>query len=679
MMGSALSISVVAKTESQPIINEPLIIDDKIRNAEYDIDLNTLMDSEEAIETAQSNVGLPETHIIDAKVWMTLDDYTGYYIFDLFYLYNFSFGENTEIWIQANRSWLDPDPQGREYPVITQDQVEQLLGEFESNILPTDSEYFGEPDTHDGNNALLEEWGYMPEGYYNSSDKNVILVSNIMDANYYTDYPYYIAGFYSPTFEAYFDRNIISIDCYDWENRVGPDGSKPYTYESTIAHEYQHLIHDDYNREDPTYMNEGCSMFAEIICGYPTPWNYINTYLATPDNSLTLWEDQGPINILADYGASLLYATYLNDQYSNATDQFLSYFVKSGQPGKEGINSALNYFGYEDDFEDTYHNWRIANLIHTDCPGNGKYNYETIDLGYADEIRTYDITGSSVPPVLGTDFGNTTTILGYDTGISMLSTFGSDYYGLTDLNNFDIFTFDGDDEAYIEHTWTKDPGYWYSGTGDLVDSLIAGEVYVDPEDPTLTIETIWDLEQFWDFGFVQVSEDGNWESEWTSLADNEGYSTTIHDPSAHPKVKKYIPGLTGFNPNMTTLTYDLSAYSGETIYIGFRLITDWAYHNYGWEIHSVDVSGNSVDLDYVYPPAEFMVTLVRERSLPNGKTYYDIDDVYVFDECNFGIEGMFSTKWDDYNLIVSPTCDLGYVDYEFAVWSFNLRRGRFCK
>jgi hypothetical protein len=47
----------------------------------------------------------------------------------------------------------------------------------------------------------------------NESGRQVVLVSNIRDDNYYDPtYPNYIAGFYSPTFEAYFDRNIMSID-----------------------------------------------------------------------------------------------------------------------------------------------------------------------------------------------------------------------------------------------------------------------------------------------------------------------------------------------------------------------------------------------------------------------------------------------------------------------------------
>ena len=39
----------------------------------------------------------------------------------------------------------------------------------------------------------------------------MVLVSNVEDDNYYDPtYPNYIAGFYSPSFEAYFDRNIMN-------------------------------------------------------------------------------------------------------------------------------------------------------------------------------------------------------------------------------------------------------------------------------------------------------------------------------------------------------------------------------------------------------------------------------------------------------------------------------------
>ncbi|MEJ2251784.1 MAG: immune inhibitor A [Candidatus Lokiarchaeota archaeon] len=610
---------------------------------------------------------LPSNYILDVKYWLVMDDWEGVYDFDVFVLYNFSVSANTEIWIQADLSWLSPDPQGRTDPVVTMEQVKYLLNEFDTNIYPKDTEYFGTPDTHDGNNALLTDWGYFPQGYYNDSARNVILVSNIKDENYYTNFPYYIAGFYSPSFEGYFDRNIISIDAYDWEDRVGPDVSRPYLYESTIAHEYQHLIHDDYNPDDPSYMNEGCSMFAEMVCGYPIPWDDIDSYLATPDNSLTVWEDQTGSNILADYGAAALWATYLNDHYSSKTEEFLAYFVQNGIPGEDGINAALEHFGYKVNFDQVYTNWRIANLIHSDRPGHGIYNYKTIDLSQTDPIRIYDVSGSSVPPTRGTDFGDTETILGIDLNTSLIGPHGSDYFRFTDLNYFDIFTFDGDDTAI--YGWQQVEDGWWSDAGNLMNTLLSAEVYVDPANPILTFDTKYDIEDYWDFGFVQVFNETS--GEWQSLENM--YTTYDHDPSAHPDVVANLPGITGTSDGWINMNFDLSAYAGENVLLGFRYVTDWYTTYAGWYINNVKVSGVTPELSATYPASDFVVTLIKETTNRHGRVSYSIDNVPIHGQYKIGIDGMFSSKWNDYYLIVSPTMEHGFTDYQFSIWNFAPR------
>ena len=159
-------------------------------------------------------------------------------------------------------------------------------------------------------------------------------------------------------------------------------------------------------------------------------WGDINSYMATPDNSLTEWGDQGGINILADYGAALLWAVYLNDRFG---PEFLGDFVQNGIPGIAGLELLMHPYT----FNQVYHDWRIANLIHSDKPGNGKYNYDTIDLGSvdADPIRVYDVLGNAPHHVIGTSFGTTTTILGYDTGVSELGPYGSDYISFAKFRN----------------------------------------------------------------------------------------------------------------------------------------------------------------------------------------------------------------------------------------------------
>ncbi|MEM3697198.1 MAG: hypothetical protein QXQ94_06835, partial [Candidatus Bathyarchaeia archaeon] len=296
------------------------------------------------------------------------------------------------------------------------------------------------------------------------------------DTNYYNPtYPSYVAGFYSSSYtKTYYKRNMIHLDCWQWWRRLGPAGyqwfpdrpdlvvseDRANLYESVLAHEYQHLIHSDYNPGNPTWLNEGCSDFAQILCGWPhTIWSHVNNFLATPDNSLTVWSDQGDINILADYGAAALFMTYLSDHYGGAS--FISYFVKRGKSGISGLNAALQDFGYTVTFDDIFRDWRIANLIHSDTPGEGKYNYRTIDLSKppAIQTRTYTVNGLPVPPTKGTDFGNTITYLGYDTGVSKIREYGTDYIMLQGWQEMGSISFDGEDgksaivtviEAYTE-------------------------------------------------------------------------------------------------------------------------------------------------------------------------------------------------------------------------------------
>lgn len=670
----AFPIATTAKTTLPDY--EPLRLDADFRN----LDLPVFGEMPSYINTAGGLHASPaagDYYIVgDFQYWLSLDDYYGWYFWTVFELR--AMNDLAEVWVQTNLSY-GWDYQGntfydpRDDPIVTDEQVEYLLDEFTNTIYPIDTTYFGVPDYHDGNN------GYWPEDY-NASSREVILVSNFKDDAYYDPaYPYYIAGFYSPTFEIYFDRNIINIDSHDWENRMGPGVNRPYLYESIIAHEYQHLIHDDYNPEDPSWMNEACSMFAEPLCGYPIDYGAIRRFLYTPDNSLTEWGDQGAINILADYGSSFLWAMYLNDHYGGPA--FFSQFVQGGIPGIAGIEATLDYLGYKEDFIDIYHDWRIANLIHSDKPGNGKYNYESVDLSEDNEelegvtLTVHEIPGAQIPwTSASVQFGTTWSLDGHDTGISEIGPFGSDYIAFNNLKKLNLFLFDGDDTSYVPG-WELIDGEWYSGARDLTNTLIFGGAYVDPEDPTLTLTTYWDIEDYWDFGFVQVSTDDG--ETWTSL-ENE-YTTDEYDPSAHPDVIANLPGLTSWSGFLIepwyeyiTMAFDLTEYAGQDVLIGLRYITDWATLYEGWFVEdNVQVSGVKVDFEVFYPEADFMVTLIEMRTLCNGKIKYKIREMHISDIYEFGVKLAYLTNREDLILIVSPIMPKGFVDYSFMSIRFG--------
>jgi immune inhibitor A len=600
-----------------------------------------------------------------------------------------------EVWVQ-DYLWFPPgDPRNDwdgGYALKVTDEMCQYLAEEFDRIYEIDTTYFGKPFDRDGTNTIFEQMGW-PSWTYDwiatdNPQRVIIKVLNIRDTNYYDPtYPYYVAGFYSYTYTAlYYKRNMIHIDCWRWWQRLGPEGkqwfperpdlnvTRPYLYESTIAHEYQHNIHRDWNPESPTFMNEGCSMFAEILCygRYGIAWDHINSYLYTPDNSLTEWGDQGDINILADYGAATLWAIYLSDHYGGPA--ILSRYVQAGIPGIEGINAALEYLGYTERFDDVYHDWRIANIIHTDLIADGRYNYKTIDLGKPPAITatTHVISGLPVPLTKGTDFGTTKTILGYDTGVSMLGPYGSDYIILNDWDRKGIVYFDGDDTAL--YGWRMTAEGWWSGADNLMNTLLYGEAYVDPADPTLYLVTKYDIEEHWDFGFVQVSTDGG--AKWVSLSNP--YTTYEHDPSAHPDIVANLPGLTGKSPawpEWITMTFDLSAYAGQTVLIGFRYMTDWATLGAGWYISSASVSGTPLTLTPVYPEADFQVTVIRVYS-ENGVIKYLVNDVELEDVSETGTKGAYVVEPNYIILVVSYVSQKGWVDYQFKAVSPPIPKGR---
>ncbi|MDF2520049.1 MAG: peptidase, partial [Clostridia bacterium] len=173
-----------------------------------------------------------------------------------------SIGEHVEVWVANDLSF---PPGDNRVHVVTQQQVDMLRDEFDNNIYQKDTEFFGMPDSHDGSRAVLAPKS--DPTYYMSEDgieRVIMLVDNCRDENYYDPtYPFYVAGFFSSTYERYFDRNIINIDSNKWETRIANN-----SIYGTVAHEFQHLIHRDNDDSEETWINEGMSDFAEYLCGY---------------------------------------------------------------------------------------------------------------------------------------------------------------------------------------------------------------------------------------------------------------------------------------------------------------------------------------------------------------------------------------------------------------------------
>ncbi len=134
-------------------------------------------------------------------------------------------------------------------------------------------------------------------------------------------------------------------------------------------------------------------------------------------------------------------------------------------------------------------------------------------------------------------------------------------------------------------------------TDDLLNRTLAREVTVPAANPTLTFKGKYDLEEHWDFGFVQVSADGG--KTYTSLACSNTNSDNV--PNAHPLVIANVPGYSGLQSTFRTETCDLTAYAGKTVVLMFRAVSDWGTlgndedtANDGWFIDDLTLGGTLI-------------------------------------------------------------------------------------
>jgi immune inhibitor A len=580
--------------------------------------LDTTPPSNSAAKSSKSKAGGTPTYGEgDQVIGLSLNDATGYFAT---YFTVRAIGEHIEVWVQNNPNFPSGDP--RNDVVVTDEQIAYLVDQFDNNIYPKESEFWREPAERTGANAVLDDiFGLDPDAYMSTDGKDrvIAMISNVRDDNYYDpNFPVYIAGFFSSTINAYLDRNVITIDAYDWGNRVGPEGSpwrpadgtandRPYLYEGTFAHEYQHLLHADQNPGEESWVNEGLSDWTEWLVGYGIPNGHWDTAQEYAENSLVIWGDQGQsTEILADYGEAFMFMHYLYGKYGEAAMQAL--FQNQGF-GIAGFNAALASIGANDTFADMYHDFAIARLV---LANKGNYRLADIPSQVILNEEAYSTPGA--PP------------------------WGSDYLKITNPKGVKSIMFDGVDQLTKDTAWTSvaDPlatngDVLWSGTGDEVDRFA---IFETTGGGTLTFDTLYDIEEQWDFGFVQVSTDDG--ATWTSLSNGDTRSDIVSD--GYPAIMDQLgEGFTGDSGGWVSESFDLSAYSGD-ILVGFRFMTDWGTNGNGtlddpnWYVDNVAVDGSPIsdgsdasvfkDVSFYQPTkTDFTVDLVslpREGSIGNS-------------------------------------------------------------
>jgi len=533
-----------------------------------------------------------------------------------------SVGENVEVWVADDLSYGYDAPED----VVTQAQVDMLRDEFERNIYPTDTGFFGQEDYHDGTNAVLEDLGIVPKGYYHSeTGKKIILVENIKDESYYADLRIFVSGFYWGYLEYYIDRNIITIDSYRWDARMPNSNPNWQDFQNdvygTIAHEFQHLIHDDNDPLEETWINEGMADFAGYLCGYGHPWDHVDEFLKYPENSLLIWEDYDGAEVLADYGQAYLLQLYMKDKFGQG---FIRDLAVSPKQGIESVNAMLAEHRTGIDFEELFRRFTIACAIDASQPGNGIYQFDSIDIRIDFESA----------------YANTDTY--YEDAVPA---WGADYKILNESSKIRDINFNGIDFLPIPWEVAADPlesgnQVLWGNTGDGLDNFLILEADLTGiSDATLEFDHLLAIEEAWDYGFVQVSTDGG--NTWVSL-ENENTSFDFENWSEYPEIGEQLPGFTGYYEGWRHETFNLSQYAGRRIHIAFRYMTDGAYNDPGWFVDNIAIPeiGFSSDCSslvgftnlnrLLQKYVEYAVAFINEVTDKKGRTTYKVVNVEPF-------------------------------------------------
>ncbi|MEQ8523415.1 T9SS type A sorting domain-containing protein [Gracilimonas sp.] len=226
-------------------------------------------------------------------------------------------------------------------------------------IIELSNEYLGTPPNYDGDNLVdflitdvrdgwsPEEGGGYTAGFFYGVDQ-------------FTDQQAQASGARSN------ERDILYIDSYPGIFSNGEaDATRPL---GTLSHEYQHLIHYNYDNNELTFINEAQSNFASLLSGY-VPYS-LSQYLSNTNVPIFQWDREG--DVFSDYSRAAMFTSYMWDQlgFENSGE-----LTQNGQRGRFGVESAFSNLNAPFTFEEFLVNWGIANLVN-DKSQDEKYGYE---------------------------------------------------------------------------------------------------------------------------------------------------------------------------------------------------------------------------------------------------------------------------------------------------------------
>lgn len=359
------------------------------------------------------------------------------------------------------------------------------------------------------------------------------------------------------------EKEIIYIDL----NTLRP-GSP--AYEAVLAHEFQHMIHYNVDRNEESWVNEGMSEIASTLNGYGVS-GFAPLFLNDPETQLNSWpEDESKGS---HYGAGYLFNLYFLDRFGQTA---LRSLVANTDNGLQAVDSTLKALNAGVTADQVFGDWVIANRLNDASVGQGQYAYHTIS-GLSPARTTERFTGFP----LSRNF--------------QVNQYGTQYFELQGPQRLTI-RFQGASQTVVLPTNTAntdgDPAtpdrfVWWSNRVDDSDTSLTHEFdLTGVGQAQLDFDLWYDIEASWDYAYIEVSTDDG--QSWKALRT----SATTDD---NPHGNAYGPGFSGRSANQPGASVDgwihqavdLTPYAGRKIALRFEQITDDATIQPGMAVDNI--------------------------------------------------------------------------------------------
>lgn len=343
---------------------------------------------------------------------------------------------------------------------------------------------------------------------------------------------------------------------------------------STLAHEFQHMIHHHRDPNETSWMNEGFAVLAEMLNGYDTG-GFDYAYASQPDQSLNDWpNDQN--EIMPYYGSSFLYLAYFLDRFGEDATKAL---VAEQENSLDSVDAVMKNLAIQDpqtgvpiNADDLFADWVVTNYLLDGRVADGRYQYHN----YADAPRTGD-----------TEQISTCNGGWQDRSVNQ---YGVDYIRLS-CSGAVTLNLEGVQEVGVLPVGALSGDYaFWSNKGDDSDIALTREFDLTQASGPLTFTyNIWyDIEKDYDYVYLAASTNGEqWEIIKTSGCSEDNLSGN-----------NYGCGYNGVSDGWVEETVDISRFAGQKLTLRFEYITDGAVNGEGLLLDNVSLPALNYASDF---------------------------------------------------------------------------------